>query len=832
QTGAGAGAPCTLSGCNHGTHVASIAAGRGDSFSGIARDASLIAIQVFSRLDNPDVCGNPPCLVAFDSDIIRGLERVLELGATLTVAAANMSLGGSAYTSEAQCDADNVVFKMTVDELRAARIATVAASGNGRQYNAISTPGCISTVISVGSTTETDTVSSFSNSASFLDLLAPGSSITSARPGGTFQTLGGTSMATPHVAGAFAILCQAYPSASVAELLALLKETGTPVTDQRNRRVTPRLQIDAALDRDGDGLPSPWEQANGLDPADPGDALLDGDADGLDNLGEYLADTDPNDPDSDGDGAPDGADSRPLNAAYRGSESGAASANHLWTPVSLPSRFANPVVILGVPTVNGGQQGVARLRGVGPDGFETRFQEYAYLDGNHAFETIPHLVVEQGRRTLADGSVWEAGRISVSGSGQWQAVSFPSALPGAPLLLLTVQTANGPEAVVARARNVTAAGFEVALFEEEALQDGHVAETVGYLAIHSPAGSGRISIGGRNRAYLLQRQEMDHRFVPVLGGALKLEEERSADDEVVHPQEAVDLLALDGEIYAQTVTSRDADTVALRRIAPDHAAPLEWGTVTGVGSGWVTIPLSRRYANPVVVAQAGQQADAEPGVVRLRNAAADAFQARFAEWDYLDGVHPGERIFYLVAEAGSFDIAGLPVEAGTVTTDHVLGDGWVWVGLSRGFAAPPGLFTSVMTAADSATVTTRVRDLGATGFHLAMQEQEANSDGHAAETLGWIAIGAGSGATETHRRLEVARLQAGHQPVAFTFAQPSARLFPVLLGNLSSTDGANPATAAQAGLNRLRVQLYVQEENSVDAENSHVPEILSVLVAD
>ncbi|MDQ2696019.1 MAG: S8 family serine peptidase, partial [Pseudomonadota bacterium] len=154
QTGPGAGAPCTLSGCNHGTHVAGIAAGRGDSFSGIARDASLIAVQVFSRLDNPDVCGTPPCLVAFDSDIIRGLERVLELGAGLPVAAANMSLGGRTYTSEAQCDADNGVFKMTVDELRAAGIATVAASGNARQYNAISTPGCISFFFIVWSTTE------------------------------------------------------------------------------------------------------------------------------------------------------------------------------------------------------------------------------------------------------------------------------------------------------------------------------------------------------------------------------------------------------------------------------------------------------------------------------------------------------------------------------------------------------------------------------------------------------------------------------------------------------------------------------------------------------
>ena len=73
----GAGSSCTgYNGCFHGTHVAGIAAGDGVDFSGVAKDASLIAIQVFSGFNNSGFCGTSTCIAAFTSDIIQGLERV------------------------------------------------------------------------------------------------------------------------------------------------------------------------------------------------------------------------------------------------------------------------------------------------------------------------------------------------------------------------------------------------------------------------------------------------------------------------------------------------------------------------------------------------------------------------------------------------------------------------------------------------------------------------------------------------------------------------------------------------------------------------------------
>jgi subtilisin len=249
QTGAGSGVPCTYAagGCRHGTHVAGIAAGQGSSFSGVARGANIMSVQVFSRFtgSNCTGAGEDPCALSWTSDQIAGLERVFLLRTTRTFTSVNMSLGGGRFFSN--CDTDPR--KPIIDNLRSAGIATVIASANNGFTDSMGAPACISSAVSVGSTTKSDTISSFSNSASFLSLLAPGESINSSVPGGGFAFFSGTSMAAPHVAGAWALLKQHTPSASVATLLSNLQSTGLAVTDTRvaGGATKPRIRIaDAA----------------------------------------------------------------------------------------------------------------------------------------------------------------------------------------------------------------------------------------------------------------------------------------------------------------------------------------------------------------------------------------------------------------------------------------------------------------------------------------------------------------------------------------------------------------------------------------------------------
>lgn len=261
ETGPGSGVNCPtyIDGCDHGSHVAGIAAGNGIGmpgvgFAGVARDAHIIAIQVFSEFSGSICTGagmSSPCALANSMDIERGLDRiyVLFMEHNFSIVSVNMSLGEGRYTSP--CDSH--VWADEVDVLKGAEIATIAASGNTGYIDALNAPACISSAISVGSTqdgsggTVVDAISGFSNSANFLDLLAPGEWIYSSVPGAGYDDFRGTSMAAPHVAGAWAVMKARNPAASVDDVLNALETTGTSIYDARNGVTSPRINVDAAL---------------------------------------------------------------------------------------------------------------------------------------------------------------------------------------------------------------------------------------------------------------------------------------------------------------------------------------------------------------------------------------------------------------------------------------------------------------------------------------------------------------------------------------------------------------------------------------------------------
>jgi subtilisin family serine protease len=247
STASGSARPCSISGCDHGTHVAGIAAGIGTNVSGIGRDARLMSMQIFTRFDTSSDCGFvTPCLLSYTSDVILALERVFALRDTHNIAAVNMSFGAGRYFSQASCDADNASLKAAIDQLRSVGIATVASSGNEGFFNSMSAPACISSAVSVGSTNKNDQLSGFTNAASFLHLLAPGSTITSSVPGGGVDVKSGTSMSAPHVSGAWALLKQRRPTASVPQVLNALRSTGLGVTDTLSGLSYPRIRIASA----------------------------------------------------------------------------------------------------------------------------------------------------------------------------------------------------------------------------------------------------------------------------------------------------------------------------------------------------------------------------------------------------------------------------------------------------------------------------------------------------------------------------------------------------------------------------------------------------------
>jgi subtilisin family serine protease len=178
-----------------------------------------------------------------------------------------MSLGGGGpFTTVCDtADASNAAFGSVIARLRAQGTLTAVAAGNEGFATGVSSPACTNAALAVGAvydqnvggiawntcpdpTTAPDQVTCFSNSSPLVELLAPGALTTSSGPGGVTLTEGGTSQATPHVAGAAAVLLQVRPTLTPSEIIAVLSATGVPVADRKNGVVVPRINLRAAVD--------------------------------------------------------------------------------------------------------------------------------------------------------------------------------------------------------------------------------------------------------------------------------------------------------------------------------------------------------------------------------------------------------------------------------------------------------------------------------------------------------------------------------------------------------------------------------------------------------
>ncbi|MGA5765650.1 S8 family peptidase [Nonomuraea bangladeshensis] len=270
QTGAGAAdaetAACVVNGvnqCYHGTHVAGIAAGKkaaGAPSNGVAPEAGILPIQVFTRLDGP-VCQEQlgraaPCFATFVSAQKAALQYVDSVHAGKNIVAVNMSLGGGAKQTR-HCDTDPSAgaLKDEIVWLKQFGVSVVVAAGNEGFTDGVSSPACVSAAVAVGATDDKDAVAGFSNRGALLDLFAPGVQINSAAPGGGYRVLSGTSMAAPHVAGALALVRQAYPQLPGEGRIAKLQDTGKAIT--YGGVTTKRIDLTAALPSKASPSPTP-----------------------------------------------------------------------------------------------------------------------------------------------------------------------------------------------------------------------------------------------------------------------------------------------------------------------------------------------------------------------------------------------------------------------------------------------------------------------------------------------------------------------------------------------------------------------------------------------
>jgi subtilisin family serine protease len=195
-----------IDGNGHGTHVAGTVGGQ---MYGMAKGVRLIAVRVLDNTGSGSVSG-----------VIAGINWVTSDHATNKPAVANMSLGGGTSTA-----LDDAVRASIADG-----ITYCIAAGNSGALASTSSPARVTEAITVGATDNTDKFAYFSNYGPIVDICAPGVNITSDWITSTTatNTISGTSMATPHVAGAVALFLQANPTATPDQVQTAIKANGTP----------------------------------------------------------------------------------------------------------------------------------------------------------------------------------------------------------------------------------------------------------------------------------------------------------------------------------------------------------------------------------------------------------------------------------------------------------------------------------------------------------------------------------------------------------------------------------------------------------------------------
>ncbi len=261
--------------------------------------------------------------------------------------------------------------------------------------------------------------------------------------------------------------------------------------------------------------------------------------------------------------------------------------------------------------------------------------------------------------TLPNGKRMIAG-VMENVSHRWKTISFPIQFNAPPVVLAQVVTKGDNAAVATRLRNVSTSQFQLRLQEEEGADGSHGKESVAWIAIEkgsssqgqlfeantklvsnvpvaatfnqsypSPGFIGQIQTFNENNPATLRYNTLGDNSATIF-----CQEETSLDPEMNHGFETAGYFAFSG---TGDVKNQAGEIIGeTGQISVDHNA--------------LTINLTHRYHNPVVVFGGLSTVDAAPATIRVKNLTLSSFQVEVDEWDYLDGTHGTQALNYLVVE--------------------------------------------------------------------------------------------------------------------------------------------------------------------------------------
>ncbi|AGF78821.1 hypothetical protein UWK_02281 [Desulfocapsa sulfexigens DSM 10523] len=241
---------------------------------------------------------------------------------------------------------------------------------------------------------------------------------------------------------------------------------------------------------------------------------------------------------------------------------------------------------------------------------------------------------------------------------------------------------------------------------------------------------------------------------------------------------------------------------------------------------WETVALTKTdYANPVVLARPLSYNGSDPSVVRVDNVLTGSFKIRIEEWEYITNkAHTNEDISYIVLEAGSYTLEnGQRLVAGTKTVN----DAWTSVA-ALGYASKPVILSTVNTNNGGDTTTTRLKNINNDGsFEIQLQEEDAGG-GHTNETVAYLALEQGTYDVGILNFEVGTETDVNHTWKEITFG--TEKQGPIFLADMQTSNDTDPASIRYRSLGSDSVEIFIDEESSVDNDVTHSNEDVGYII--
>lgn len=235
-------------------------------------------------------------------------------------------------------------------------------------------------------------------------------------------------------------------------------------------------------------------------------------------------------------------------------------------------------------------------------------------------------------------------------------------------------------------------------------------------------------------------------------------------------------------------------------------------------SSWTKVTFDQPFAeSPIVVAGPPSFRGPNPVTIRIRKITKKGFEIQLDEWDYQDGEHSLEHVFFLAMVPGIYELNGVLVEAGRISqVDH----GWKPHQFEANFSAPPIILPQVSSYRGPAAVTKRLAKVSNTGFLVRVQEEEKADGRHVKEQIDYVALQSGEGELNGKRfKVGFSQSLITHQWKTVPFEASLEN--PGFLAAAQTFSGKDPISVRYRNLTNSDVQVRCQEETSKDKETAH-----------